>query len=701
MKAGVLALLAVGAVDAADPIGQVIAMCEDLSAKVSAEGEAQQKAYEEYFEWCDDTAKEKSNELTTANAQKEKLEASIQEFASEIEVCSTNIEDLAGAISENSKDLDAATKIRKEEAGAFAKNEGELEDVVATLGKAITVLEKEMAAGSAAFAQVSQSASMSEMMKSLNLIIDASSIGQSDKKKLTALVQSNQDSEDEDSEDAPAGAQYEKKSGSIVDVLVDMKDKAEAQLGDLRKAERTSKQNYGKLKQTLTDQLNNDNAGMEFNKKKKAGSEEAKATAEGELEVTVKDIKTTEEALALTQKDCMQVATDHEAAMVSMAEELKVIAMAIKIIKEATLVQTAAAPSFVQTKMETAMQSVSSKVTKILRKLGKEQHSGALTQLASRIAMMQRSGAFRNADPFVKVRGMISDMLAKLEKQMGAEAAEKAYCDEEMGKTEEKKTKLETTVEKLTNKIDKSASKSAELKSEVKTLQEELATLAKEQEEMDKVRADEHAVYLEEKAVLEKGLAGIRKALQLLRDYYGGAAAAAAALVQEDASEDSDDAQPAAPAGHSKSGGAGGSIISILEVAESDMAKGLAKVETEEADEQSAYDETTQENKITKAAKDQDVKYKAMEAAGLDKSITELSSDRETTNTELGSVLAYYAKIQERCVAKPVSYEARKKAREAEINGLKEALTVLENEAALAQTGSKKGRNSMRGALQL
>jgi hypothetical protein len=698
MKAVISALLLVGAAgEGADPIGQVIAMCEDLSAKVAAEGEAQQKAYEEYFEWCDDTAKEKSNELTTANAQKEKLEASIQEFESEIENCATNIEDLAKAISDNSKDLDAATKIRNEESSAFAKNEGELEDVVATLGKAITVLEKEMAAGSAAFAQVSNSASMSEMMKSLNLIIDASSIGQSDKQKLVALVQSKEDSEDDDSEDAPSAANYEKKSGSIVDVLVDMKDKAETQLADLRKAERTSKQNYGKLKQTLTANLANDNADMAFQKKKKAGSEEAKATAEGELEVTVKDIKTTEEALALTQKDCMQVATDHEAAVQSMNEELKVIAMAIKIIKEATFVQTSAT-SFVQTKMETAMQSVSSKVTQTLRRLAKEQHSGALAQLASRIAMLQRSGAFRSTDPFVKVRGMISDMISKLEKSMGAEAAEKAYCDEEMGKTEEKKTKLETTVEKLTNKIDKSASKSAELKEQVKTLQEELATMAKEQEEMDKVRADEHKVYLEEKAVLVKGLAGLRKALELLRDYYGSASAAA--LVQEDAGEDADDAQPAAPAGHSKSGGAGGSIISILEVAESDMAKELTKVETAEADEQAAYDETTQENKVTKAAKDQDVKYKTMEAAGLDKSITELSSDRETTNTELGSVLAYYGKIQERCVAKPVSYEARKKAREAEIAGLKEALTVLENEAALAQTGSRKGR-SMRGALQL
>jgi chromosome segregation ATPase len=278
---------------------------------------------------------------------------------------------------------------------------------------------------------------------------------------------------------------------------------------------------------------------------------------------------------------------------------------------------------------------------------------------------------------------------------MGDGAAEKAYCDEEMSKTQEKVDRLTTGISKLSNKIDKSTARSAELKEQVTVLQEELATLAKEQEEMDKVRKEEHDAYVVEQADLAKGLAGIRKALALLKDYYGSSAAA---LVQEDAT--SDDSQPTPPAGHSKSGGAGGSIISILEVAEEDMAKELTKVETQEADEQAAYDETTQENKVTKAAKDQDVKYKSQEAASLDKSITELTGDRDTTSEELTTVNMYFMKIQERCVAKPVSYEERKKAREAEIKGLKEALDILESEAALVQTGSKKAGN-MRGALQL
>jgi hypothetical protein len=417
-----------------------------------------------------------------------------------------------------------------------------------------------------------------------------------------------------------------------------------------------------------------------------AAATEGKATATGDLEVTTANLKTTQESLATTQKDCMSVAIDHEAAVRAMNAELKTLGEAVKIISEATgaLVQT----SFIQTNMDISMQNVQSKLAKFVRKIAKEQNSGSLAQLASRIMALSRSGAFLNSDPFVKIRGMITEMISKLEEQMGSEAQEKAYCDEEMSKTQAKKDKLEFTVDKLTNHIDKDSARSSELKQQVTVLQEELASLAKEQATMDEVRQEAHATFVSEKATLDKGLVGIRKGLQILKDYFG---AAAASLVQ----------QPAAPAGHQADAGAGGSIISILEVAESDMAKELMTVEAQEADEASAYEETTQSNKMTVAAKVQDVKYKRQEAAGLDKTITEVSNDRATSSAELVEVNTYFTKLQGRCVAKPMPYEERKKAREAEINGLKEALDVLENEAALIQQrGGKRGRN-MRGSLQL
>merc|ERR1712125_103510 len=83
------------------------------------------------------------------------------------------------------------------------------------------------------------------------------------------------------------------------------------------------------------------------------------------------------------------------------------------------------------------------------------------------------------ADPFAKVKGLITDMLATLEKEAEEEASHKAYCDKEMSETAAKKDEKTTQVESLTTKIDQKKAMSTKLKEEVSTLQNELASMAK------------------------------------------------------------------------------------------------------------------------------------------------------------------------------------------------------------------------------
>jgi len=663
-----------------NPLSKVYDLMDELVAKINAEGEAEAKAYKEYFDWCDDMSKNAGFEIKTAEAKKEKLEAQIGNLASSITVSVSKIEDLAAAIAADDAELKNATGIRKKENAEFTKNEAELMDCLDTLERTISILSKEMAKNPAALAQIDTS-STERLVQTLGAVIDAAGFAGADKTRLVTLIQSQQGSQSDDDQEpgAPAAAAYKSHSSGIVDVLEDMKEKAEAELSDLRKEEKSSKHNYDMLKQSLEDQMAADTKDMEDEKAAKAEATEGKATAEGDLEETVKMLKETKDNLATASTSCMTTAADHEATVNARKEELKAIATARKILEETTSGAEGQTYSLIQlARLQTHSDLAGLEVVQLVKQLARKHHSTALAQLASRMTAAIRFGSRGGDDPFAKVKGLIENMIAKLEKEAEEEATEKAYCDEEMAKTEAKRGELMDDVAKLSAKIDQASSKSVALTEDIKQLEAELAALLKSQSEMDKIRQEESADFQQAKEDLTLGLTGVRKALTVLRDYY--------------AQEDAFVQQPAMPEKHTKATGAGTSIIGILEVVESDFAKNLAKEQSQEDDAAAEYAEITQENKVTQTMKDQDLKYKTKEVKGLKKAISDLSSDRDTLNSELSAVNEYYAKLKDRCIAKPETYEERKARREAEIKGLKEALNILESETALIQRKSQRGR---------
>merc|ERR1719174_2255780 len=162
---------------------------------------------------------------------------------------------------------------------------------------------------------------------------------------------------------------------------------------------------------------------------------------------------------------------------------------------------------------------------------------------------------------------------------------------------------------------------------------------------------------------MKQGIEGVKMALKVLKEYYA----------------------KAADASHGAAEGAGSSIIGLLEVCESDFTKGLTEMTAEEQSAASEYEQYSKQDEIDVTAKSQDVKYKTKEAAGLDKAVSELSTDLAAVTDELSAVLSGLDKLKEMCVAKAEPYAERKARRESEIAGLKEALQILESEAALVQ----------------
>merc|ERR1719247_2223074 len=589
-------------------------MISDLQTKIIGEGKDAQKAYDEYAEWCEDRSKNLGFEIKTGKANVEELKATIEEETSSAAALSTKIEELSNDIKTDESDLAAATSIREKEAADFAAEEKELTEVISMLEHATSILEKEMAMSGAAMVQLKTATSITDAFK---VMVQASMMSSADATRLTALVQTT----DDDSETgAPAASVYEGHSDGIIGTLEGLTEKASSQLEKARKTEDTAIQNYQMLKQSLTDEIEFANKDMDKAKKNLAASQEKKAGASGDLEVTSKDLAEDEATKKTLHQDCMDGAEEFELATKSRGEELKALATAKKVIKEATGGAAAQSYDFNQISfLQTDRMHVTSgadlakfEAVRFVRDLARKSNSPMLAQLASRMSSAMKLGSAAGEDPFAKVKGLIEDMIATLEADAESDASHKAYCDKEMSETTAKKDELTAESDKLSTKIAQDKAASAKLKEEVATLQAELAGMAKAKAEADQLRSANKAAFDKNSAEMKMGIEGVKMALKVLKEYYA----------------------KAADASHGAAEGAGSSIISLLEVCESDFTKGLTEMTAQEDSAAADYDKYCKEDEIAVTMKSQDVKYKTKEAAGLDKSTSELSTDLSSVSDE-------------------------------------------------------------------
>merc|ERR1719390_59290 len=339
MKSAMLVLLAFLAIAPAsasqgNPIEKILEMISDLQAKVIGEGEDAQKAYDEYSEWCEDRSTQLGFEIKTGKANVAELKATIEEETATAGALETKIEELSNDIQSDEADLDAATKIREKEAADFAAEEKELTQVLDMLERATSILSKEMAKSGASMLQLKSATSITE---ALSVMVQASALSSADASRLTALVQTQQSDSDSDEEvGAPAASVYKGHSDGIIGTLEGLTEKAEGQLDRARKTESTAAQNYQMLKQSLTDEIKFANKDMDKAKKGLAESQEKKATATGDLEVTTKDLNEDLNTKKTLHQDCMNAAEEFELSTKSRGEELNALATAKKVIKETT-----------------------------------------------------------------------------------------------------------------------------------------------------------------------------------------------------------------------------------------------------------------------------------------------------------------------------------------------------------------------------
>jgi len=659
-------------------VQKVIELLEEMKTKVKTDLSKESDMMEEYLVFCSDETKEKGYAIQTATRTIEDLSAIIEESKATITEKEDEVATLGTTISAKEKELEAATAVRKAANDDFVAAEKELVKSVGECARAAEALAKGLS-----LMQVRGKLRVPKKVKreiaalkaTVSALIGAAGIDVESTRKLKSFIQQTEAQADSSNDDLslhqPQAKQvaYESKSGAIVDMIKEMKEKVEGELSALRKKEMGEAHEFKMLEQNLVNEITHSKEALGAATSSKSAAAEAQAKAEGDLVATEKT-KAADEAYAEEIKtECETKATEWEARQKSAKEELGALDKAKTILAEGVkaLVQ-------VQSQRRSSSKSLTlnfddmdavsdarSRVSKKLRGMGIKFHSFALMQLAS----------VASSDPFVKIRGLIEEMIATLLKEAEEEATQKAFCDEEMGKSKKSQADKNSKIDKYQARIDKSSTAIEELDLSIKELEAEIAEIDKAQSEATKVRTAEGEDNRAAMKDFKESADAVIAAIGVLKSFYEGGA-----LIQTSSKSKAHSKQPEFGAAKSD---AGGSIISVLEVAESDFTSLYAETETAEQQAADAYEKLTTENKISKATKAAEVKGKKSEVKSLTTTLEQSKEDHASTSAELDAVLAYIDKLKPQCESKAMSYEEKVAKRNAEIEGLKEALSILES----------------------
>ncbi|CAK0889210.1 unnamed protein product, partial [Prorocentrum cordatum] len=698
---------AVGARVLDSPVRKVLELLDVTQGKLVAEAEKAQAVYEELAEWCEDRSRSLRVEIKTAKSRASSLSAVIEQSSYKVTSVTTRIEELSGEIAAQEKELSTATTLREKEAKTFTEYEQGLTETIQAIEQAIHTLDK-----SGSGASLLQRQSAMNAVQALVAMVDGYGIRASGFEHPESLAQTTGSSregdasQDEDSElslDAPDSAAYASKSGGIVNTLEGLLDRATSDLSDLRRDEATKAGNYKLFKQSLDTKMGYSKAEMGQARVELAAAGQKKAAAEGDLSMGNKDLQEDVASLEKLHHHCMSQAADFESETTARNQELGVLAKAKKLIGESTAgaegrtyglaqrsaqgegsqqaapaptpVATDAADSFLQ--LGRADQS-GLRAARLIKRLAKERKSRSLTQLFRYMDSVLRSKGSSAEDPFAKVRSMVSSMIARMEEEASKEADHKAYCDKEMAETQAKVDDKAQEISKVSTIVDQQSAESAKVVEEITTLQEELSDIVQSQKSMDEIRSKQKAMYEQETEELQRALQGTQAALRVLRDYY---------------SKDDDGGQDST----SQSGPSSG-VMGLLEVMEGDFSKRLYSIESEEGAAQAAYEEDSKDNAIATAEKEKIVSLKIKASKALGKSAAEMGADRDSLQAEADAVGEFQAKLLEQCVAKAEPYEEKVKRREKEMDGLREALQILDGQAvSFLQQGASAHRRQLRG----
>jgi chromosome segregation ATPase len=296
---------------------------------------------------------------------------------------------------------------------------------------------------------------------------------------------------------------------------------------------------------------------------------------------------------------------------------------------------------------------------------------------------------------------MIDDMITRLLEETNQESEQKGFCDKELGTNQKTRTKLQMTIDGLTAQIDENDATITATTQRIAELSKELTALRESMKEATTLRGEEKAKNAATVKDAQDALHAIESATAVLKDFYEKASSATALLQEDSARPAMGSAEWNALANPNFKGTVdkghkegmqtfgkkytgmqdeAGGVFAMLEVISSDFSTLEADTKSSEAEAARTYKNFMADSQKAVAVKEKEAEMNTADKVSANSDKQSNTKDLKATQDQLLAADRYYEKLKPQCVDSGVSYADRVKAREEEIQSLKEALTILEGQ---------------------
>merc|ERR1740133_170318 len=679
-------------------VDKVVSMLEDLQLQVLAEGEAEAATYNKFACFCKTTQAAKSDAIKTGQDDKTSLSADIKKLSKQRDDLDTKIAKLIAAIKKAEKAMKTTTEKSDAEHAEYSTNDADLKAALASLTEAIKVLK---GSGSPSLVQLQ---TIGKTMQQAALMADALGLGgASVQKAATFFLQQG---------DVPVEMEdYKFHSGGIIDML-------EKLMGDFRKTkadvdadevERVS--TFDNLMQDKTDFVTAQTLAMNQAKKTRDQKIEDIGTASQELTTVSADLLDNMQYLDELNTICSNKAKTWDQRTKLRANELTAITQATGIVKATVAEKTASSTvRLAQTSSvvhladavassDSAMEAIEAEAEAsesapmgFLQKLSVQKHEPASNDGGRQliVALLKGKGqelkstllvslaAQVAADPFVKIKKLIQELIERLLTEAANEANQKGWCDKAMADATQKRQYAADEVEELNAKMAKLESLSAKLGEELATLATEIKDLTDAQAKADKERKAEKAENANTVAEAKAGLGAVNMAIDILDKFYKTSAKAKVDLsLEQGPMDDAPDAGFDNGEAYQGAGAESGGIIGMMEVIRSDFERTVSETNKAEAEAQQDHLKFTTETQMSLAEKNMAKKEKTRLKDETDENFNDASDSMDSQTKILVTSIKELMELKPTCIDTGMSYADRVAMREQEIASLKKALCIL------------------------